>query len=142
MKCIKHIIMGLLLFLSLFFLTFFLTDKNECHIVDNYVQEPRVYVTKYGDCYHAFDCHYLSSSRIEKGLYDARSKGYRACSYCDGTPCGTIAINYYKTEVKDITNEVAIKSIIVAAVSVAIYATVHVMICFYNKIDKRKDQQM
>lgn len=47
---------------------FFLSDKTEYHKVDNYVIEPRVYVTNHGDCYHAYSCHYLSQSMIAKGI--------------------------------------------------------------------------
>jgi hypothetical protein len=41
-----------------------------------------VYVTRTGECYHAGDCRYLSSSRLRISLKDARGT-YRPCSVCD-----------------------------------------------------------
>ena len=138
MKVLKHIGIGLLFFALTFSAVFSLSDKTEHEKTEYCAQEPRVYVTDHGERYHSFGCHYLSRSRNAKGLYKARSQGYRACSYCKGTPYGTIEVNYYKTEIKDITNEVAIKSIIVASVSVTIYAAVCVIYYCYGKSDKRK----
>ena len=56
--------------------------------------EALVYVTKTGECYHSFGCHYLKSIR-KIGLEQAKSAGYRACSFCNGTPNGTITVNNY-----------------------------------------------
>lgn len=141
MKIVKYIGIGVLLFALTFSMMFFLSDKTKYETIDNYVQEPRVYVTDHGECYHSFGCHYLSQSRNAKGLYKAQSQGYRACSYCNGIPYGTIEVNYYKTEIKDITNEVATQSFIFASVSISIYAVGCVIYYFYDKHDKKKGQQ-
>lgn len=53
--------------------------------------EPRVYITKTGSFYHSADCHYLRS-QIPIGLYQAKRRGYSACSYCNGQPDGYIEI--------------------------------------------------
>lgn len=42
-----------------------------------------VYVTKSGTKYHSAGCSYLSSSKIEISLDDAKSKGYTPCSKCN-----------------------------------------------------------
>ena len=41
-----------------------------------------VYITKSGTKYHRSGCSYLSSSKIEISLDDAKSKGYTPCSKC------------------------------------------------------------
>lgn len=56
-----------------------------------YETQPKVYVTDYGEKYHNTSCHYLLS-RNAKGLTEARNAGYTACSYCHGTPSGTIEV--------------------------------------------------
>ena len=137
MKIIKYIGIEIVLFAILFSLMFFLSDKTEYYTIDNYVQEPRVYVTDYGECYHAVDCHYLNRSRNEKGLYCALSEGYRACSFCDGIPNGMIEVNYYKTKSKNIANEVAIKSLTFASIHSAIHLVIYLIICIYKKNDKK-----
>ena len=133
MRIIKHILIALLLFFISFSIVFFRADKTEYYTEESWVEEPRVYVTEYGHCYHSCDCHYISRSWTEKGIYYARSKGYRACSYCKGTPNGTIQVNYYKTEEKDITNEAVSQSISFAFLAVAIYTVVCVIICICEK---------
>lgn len=42
-----------------------------------------VYVTKSGKKYHSGGCSYLSSSKIEKSLADAKAAGYTPCSKCN-----------------------------------------------------------
>ena len=76
------------------------------------VEEARVYVTNYGDCYHSSDCSYLYSSRNAIGKNKARSQGYYACSRCNGISSGTIDVTYYKQVEKDMTSEIITKSII------------------------------
>jgi hypothetical protein len=41
-----------------------------------------VYVTRTGEKYHDDGCRYLSKSKIEITLADAKDKGYTACSVC------------------------------------------------------------
>lgn len=97
------------LFLLSFLLMFVLLPKRKYQTADFYVEEPCVYVTKYGDRYHAFHCRYLRQSKIEKGLYYAMSNGYKAGSYCKGIPYGTIEVHYYRIEIKNRTDEVTIQ---------------------------------
>jgi hypothetical protein len=88
-------------------ISFALEDKTAYESTSTYEEQPAVYVTKYGDCYHSITCHYLTQSMIEKGLYEARDKGYRACSYCGGQSCGTTVVEhktYY--EIKDYSNAI------------------------------------
>ena len=119
MKIIRCAVIGFCLFSVVFSLFFFLSDKKKDYTVEYCVEEPLVYTTEHGTCYHASDCHYLNQSKIEKGLYNAQQKGYRPCSYCKGIPYGTIQVNYYKTEEKDITCEVAIRSFVFSFVACA-----------------------
>lgn len=134
MRTLKCFVSGIIIFVSVFSLLFFLSNKTKNHTVVNKVEEPLVYVTDYGKCYHSEDCHYLSKSRRAKGLYYVTSRGYRACFYCSGIPYGTIKVNYYETEIIDATDEVVIKSIIFASVSVTVYA----LWCVYRKKSEGK----
>ena len=59
---------------------------------DDTAREPKVYITNTGEFYHSKDCHYLQS-KIPIGLYQAKERGYSACSYCGGEPDG-----YYSWE--------------------------------------------
>ncbi|MBQ3482693.1 MAG: hypothetical protein IJA78_00790 [Clostridia bacterium] len=142
MTIVKYIVVGILLFAAIFSFVFFLTDKTEHYTVDSYVQEPLVYITDHGECYHAWNCHYLERSKNANGLYDARSKGYRACSYCDGAPHGTIEVPYKKTEAQDVTCKVVIQAIIFASVGTLLYATGCVTIHFYRKSNTKKERQI
>ncbi len=75
----------------------YLDEKNnpKYEQVPYTVIEERVYVTRYGDCYHSTDCSYLHSSKIAMGKNKARASGYYACSRCYGKPNGTIEVTYY-----------------------------------------------
>lgn len=42
-----------------------------------------VYVTRTGSKYHRGSCNYLSSSKIEIDLDDAKDDGYSPCSKCN-----------------------------------------------------------
>lgn len=124
MKFIKHTIIGVLLFSLSFALIFLSSDKTEYYIASYRVQEPRVYVTEHGVCYHAYDCHYLRQSALEKGMCRAESEGYRACSYCGGTPNGVIDEAYYKKEMEDATDKVYKKSFSCACAVLTLYFSV------------------
>lgn len=54
---------------------------------DDTEKQPKVYITNTGNFYHSTNCHYLQS-KIPIGLYDAKERGYSACSYCGGEPDG------------------------------------------------------
>jgi hypothetical protein len=47
-----------------------------------YSYSQTVYVTRTGEKYHDDACRYLSKSKIETTLADAKDKGYTACSVC------------------------------------------------------------
>ena len=118
----KHIFfkrIGLFLIISILIVNIslvlgFLFDRNNptYESVPYVVEEPKVYVTNYGDCYHSSDCSYLHSSRKAKGKDKAQEQGYRACSKCYGVANGTIELTYYKQVEKDMTSEIITKSII------------------------------
>lgn len=105
----------------------FLYDENHptYESVPYTVEEPKVYVTQYGDCYHSADCSYLHSSRVAKGKDKAKEQGYRACSRCYGIASGTIEVTYYKQVEKDMTKSIVIQSIIGGLlVGVVVYAII------------------
>lgn len=118
----KHIVfkrIGLFLVISILVINVslglgFLFDRNNptYESVPYVVEEPKVYVTQYGDCYHSYDCSYLHSSKIPKGKNQAKQQGYRVCSRCYGTASGTIEVTYYKQVEKDMTNDIITKSIV------------------------------
>lgn len=92
-KAMKHAAFILAMMTIVFLISFAIEDKTTYEYRLTYEEQPAVYVTKYGDCYHSIGCHYLSQSMIEIGLYEARNKGYRSCTYCGG-------ISYYTTQVE------------------------------------------
>ena len=111
----------------------FLFDKNNptYESIPYTVEEPKVYVTTYGDCYHSSDCSYLHSSRIAKGKDKAQEQGYRACSRCYGIASGTIEVTYYKQVEKDMTNAIICKSILGGAI-------ISVVVCIAIPLKARK----
>ncbi len=118
---------GLFLLISISLITvimgisFWSNDKNPTYENVPYtVEEARVYVTNYGDCYHSSDCSYLHSSRNAIGKNKARSQGYYVCSRCNGIPSGTIEETYYQQVEKDMTSEIVWGSIVGGVVVSAI----------------------
>lgn len=79
------------------------TAEPDYEYISTYETQPRVYVTDYGEKYHNSSCHYLLS-RNAKGLTEARNAGYTACSYCHGTPSGTIEVEHRERVEIDSTN--------------------------------------
>ena len=60
------------------------TQDNQS-VEDDTTQETSsktVYVTRTGEKYHSDGCQYLSKSKIETTLSDAKADGYTACSKC------------------------------------------------------------
>ena len=114
----------------------FLNDRNNptYESVPYIVEEPKVYVTQYGDCYHSSDCSYLHSSRVAKGKDKAKEQGYRACSRCYGVASGTIEVTYYKQVEKDMTNDIISKSIIGGVIVGAI-------ICIFIPIKEKTEKE-
>src|SRR5687768_12925238 len=50
-----------------------------------------VYITRTGEKYHDDGCRYLSKSKIQTTLQDAKANGYTACSVCKPTSTVTPA---------------------------------------------------
>ena len=121
MKITTRVVFTLLIFTLSFFLFYLLADKTEYQTFEDYIEEPRVYITTYGECYHSDNCQFLSQSKIARGLYDAESNGYRACSYCKGTPFATIEVIHYKLEEIDVADEVAVESILFASFCTVVF---------------------
>lgn len=95
-KCAVYVGSWLLLLAVLIYPCFAILEANASPTYEyhtEYETQPRVYVTNYGEKYHNTSCHYLQS-RIAKGLTEARNAGYTACSYCHGTPSGTIEVGH------------------------------------------------
>ena len=121
-KIVKHVVIILSMILTIFSISFAFEDKTSYEYTSTYEEQPAVYVTKYGDCYHSIGCHYLSQSMIEKGLYEARDKGYRACSYCNGTSYGTVQVEhreYY--EVVDYSNAISYSCLRAVFITMVLY---------------------
>ena len=140
----KHIVfkrIGLFLIISILVVNIslglgFLFDRNNptYESVPYVVEEPKVYVTNYGDCYHSSDCSYLHSSRVAKGKDIAQELGYRPCSRCYGIESGTIEVTYYKQVEKDMTNDIVSKSIIGGVIVSAI-------ICIFIPIKEKNEKE-
>ena len=119
---IKHVAFILAMVLAIFLVSFALEDKTSNEYKSSFEEQPAVYVTKYGDCYHSIGCHYLSHSMIEKGIYEAREKGYRACSYCGGNSYGTTRVEYRTYyEVKDYSNAILYSVLRAIGITTVIY---------------------
>ena len=109
----QYLIISLIVITVIMGVPFLSNEKNPTYESVPYtVEEERVYVTNYGDCYHSSDCSYLHSSKIAIGKNKARSQGYYACSRYNGITSGTIDVIYYQQAEKDMTNEIVWDSII------------------------------
>lgn len=91
-KTFRHLAIILPIVLVLFLASFALEERTRAEQRVFYEEQPLVYVTKTGECYHSYGCNYLSRSRIPKGLYQAKREGYRRCSVCDGVAYGTVQV--------------------------------------------------
>lgn len=91
-KTLRHLAIILPIVLVVFFMTFAFEEKTRTEQRVFYEEQPLVYVTKTGECYHSYGCNYLSRSRIPKGLYEAKREGYQRCSICDGVAYGTVQV--------------------------------------------------
>lgn len=124
----------------IFFISFAFEDKISYEYKSTYDEQPAVYVTKYGDCYHSIGCHYLSQSMIKKGLYEARDKGYRACSYCNGISYGTVQVEhreYYM--VVDYTDAICYSCLRAVYITLTVYL-LFLGIKYQNKLKKEENE--
>ncbi len=94
LKIVLRAIIVLIISAAVFVAVFFAADKTDYSYTSTYVEEPKVYVTDYGRCYHHISCHNLRRSSNPKGKFEAEGHGYRACSYCNGRAKGTIVVEY------------------------------------------------
>lgn len=105
-KQTKTLILLFLFISTLITLSLLINDLffHEVIISKDYHYEPKVYITKYGECYHNEFCSYIET-KFETGLYKAQNKGYKKCSHCYGTPNDTILISeLYLSESNDYFN--------------------------------------
>lgn len=58
------------------------SDDTDHDSTDYYSSGTTVYVTKTGKKYHRSSCTYLSQSKIEIDLEEAKDRGYGRCSKC------------------------------------------------------------
>lgn len=49
---------------------------------ENNADDPFVYITKTGGCYHRKNCSHLKKSKIEIKLSEAKRRGFKPCSKC------------------------------------------------------------
>lgn len=82
----KRKFISLLLCLLVLLLPFSLSACDDEDESDDYSPSKSgtvVYVTRTGSKYHRGSCSYLSSSKIEIDLDDAKDDGYSPCSKCN-----------------------------------------------------------
>lgn len=82
----KTKLISLLLCLVVLLLPFSLSACDDEDESDDYSPSKSgtiVYVTRTGSKYHRGSCNYLSSSKIEIDLDDAKDDGYSPCSKCN-----------------------------------------------------------
>ncbi len=99
----RRTLLAIFMFLVIFLISFGVSEKTQTEYITLEKAEPRVFVTKSGECYHSCYCHYLTSSARDIGLYKAISNGFRACSYCHGVSDETITVQYIQKYEKDNT---------------------------------------
>lgn len=121
----KYILIILSILLIVFTISFVLEDKTSYNYISTFEEQPAVYITEYGNCYHSVYCHYLSQSKIEKGLYEVKSKGYKACSYCKGYSKNVIQVEIIEYhEVTDYMNAFFLSFLRAVLVTPVIYIIV------------------
>ena len=116
-RILKHIIIVIPLFFICYILFFSFSDKTKIITEIHTEYQPRIYITEYGDKYHATDCHYLHASKIAKSLIEAQNEGYTPCSHCHGRCDGAILINKIVSKKADNTPAVQRQSAFFSAVS-------------------------
>lgn len=134
-KALKHVMIIIPIAIAVFFISFAFEDKTTFEYNSTFEEQPAVYITKYGDCYHSIGCHYLNQSRIEKGLYEVQKSGYRECSYCGGHSYGTIQVEhreYYEVQYyRD--------AILYSALRMVVYTTVIYLLVLYCIYERSKN---
>ena len=84
----KHLTLISFIALAVFLISFVYEDKTRIEYLILYEEQPLIFVTTTGECYHSNTCQYVSQSKIEKGLYEAINCGFRCCSVCHGMANG------------------------------------------------------
>ncbi|MBE6655702.1 MAG: hypothetical protein E7609_02385 [Ruminococcaceae bacterium] len=108
--------------LVIFSISFTYEDKIRTEYRTSYEEQPCVYITKTGDCYHSAGCRYLSRSRIPRGLYQVKASGYRCCSICNGITYGTIQVEIRESyEVTDYSFAIILSTLKVVFITPLIY---------------------
>ena len=125
MSFTKRIAICIILFCTVFLLCFGLLEKTKTVSKTVYREEPCVYITKTGKCYHSPSCHYLTNSTKACGLYKAQSRELRACSYCGGKSYETITVEYYEAQIIENTLSVLCISL---GVSISISIVVYILL--------------
>lgn len=140
MRIVKHIVIAIVIFTLTFFLAFEIQPKTEYDYTTYYEEQYRVYVTKTGECYHYYSCHYLYS-RIPIGLDEAEAKGYRPCTYCEGKSDGVIDVEKRIRTERDITDNVRTDSLIAAAITTFAYCAIVGIVIAWKEMpdDDNKD---
>lgn len=132
-KWVKPIIISVVIFVLVFWGMFSVLPKTHTKYATEYEKQERVYVTETGECYHYPTCHYLRTS-IPMGLEQAKSKGYRACSYCGGESSGVIEVEKRVPFEFDITDHIRKESLLAASAATGIYI---VIIIVYEVLKKQ-----
>ena len=136
----KYILIILSILLIVFTISFVLEDKTSYEYTSTFEEQPPVYITEYGNCYHSSDCYYLSRSKIEKGLYEAKANGYRECSYCHGYSNSFIQVEIIKYyEAMDCTDAIVrsvIRALLITPILYVIVLCIIRKICLVKKLMK------
>ena len=82
---------------AIFIVLFAFDDKTRIGTRTLYEEQPLVYITKTGKCYHSYGCYHLTQSQFAIGLYRAQNEGYRRCSACNGWAYETIRVEQKET---------------------------------------------
>ena len=133
MKWLKPAIISVVIFVLVYWGMFSVLPKTHTKYITDYEEQERVIVTETGECYHYPTCHYLHSS-IPMGLEQAKSKGYRACSYCGGKTSGVIDVEIRIPQEIDITPHIRNESLLAASAATGIYIVITVI---YEVLKKR-----
>ena len=126
--------------LTIFIISIVFEDKISYEYISTFENQPAVYVTEYGNCYHSADCYYLSQSKIEKGLYEAKEKGYRECKHCGSYSHGVTKVEHIEYfEITDYTNAFLFSCLRALLITPILYLTV-IRIFEQRKLNRGEDE--
>ena len=142
-KILKQLLIVVPLALAIFIVSFVLVGNTRTEYRILYEEQPLVFVTRTGACYHSYGCRHLSQSRIPKGLYQAEESGYRCCSVCDGIGYGTMQVEIrVPYEVEDYSPAILFGIFSVIFITPSLYAPISGLLDRLHYYEKEGEEEI